>query len=549
MTTSEPQFSDSEPPALDVDFADDPPDSVDDPRTLEEQTQRLFEVALDLLCVAHPSGYFVRVNPSFERVLGYTAEELTSRPIVSFVHPDDREATVEALEQLGAEEDVRGFTNRYICRDGSIVWLEWHSRAYRDDELIYASARNITDLRRARRERERMELKFREAQKLESVALLAGGIAHDFNNLLTTILGNAGLISMQLDPDHSAHERSEAIRRAASTAANLCEQLLAYAGEGQFDIDRSDLSAIVRETDHLLEASVSASAELEYALDDDLPPAELDVTQIRQILMNVVKNASEALEGEKGLIRIETETAHFDRRDFAETYLNEDLEEGEYVTLTISDTGCGMSAEEIERIFAPFYTSKFDGRGLGLAATLGIVRAHDGALQVESTPGEGTTFRFCFPALETNQPFSDDDEFGPVPSIDMETVLVVDDDDRIREYVRDTLESREVGVLGASNAPEAVDLLADYRDEVSAVILDRTLPGDSTASICESLATVDGDVPVVVSSRYGESAAGEEGDAERVDETLPKPFGPEDLLRALHSAVSGSDDEPTDSTR
>jgi len=523
----------------DPEFPDEPPDDLEEARPLEEQTKMLFEVALDLLCVAHPSGYFVRVNPTFERVLGYTTEELTSRPLLEFVHPEDRESTAEALEQLGDRKDLRGFTNRYICKDGSVVWLEWHARAYNHGELIYASARDITDLRRAERERERMELKFREAQKLESVALLAGGIAHDFNNLLTTILGSAGLISMQLEDGHPVRERAEAIRRAASTAADLCEQLLAYAGEGQFDIDKSDVSAIVRETDHLLEASVSSPARIEYDLDDDLPPAELDVTQVRQILMNVVKNASEALGDSSGTIRIETDTADLDRTDFAETYLNDDLDEGTYVTLTVSDTGCGMTAEEIERIFDPFFTSKFEGRGLGLAATLGIVRAHEGALQVDSTPGEGTIFRFCFPALQTNQPFTDDHEEVPVPSLEMETVLAVDDEEGILEYLEDTLESQEIGVLTASNGSEAVELFEAYHEEVSAVVLDLTMPGIPTDEVYRQLRDVDDGVPIVLSSGYRESKVGEDlPDPEQSNaEFLQKPFGPEDLLRSLHGVV------------
>ncbi|MFB6372869.1 MAG: FAD-dependent oxidoreductase, partial [Bradymonadaceae bacterium] len=233
------------PPGADS-SASDRSETLEEP---EQEAKRLFEVALDLLCVADPDGYFLQVNPAFEDVLGYTEDELLSRPIINFVHPDDRERTVAALEQLGRQEDVTGFSNRYICKDGSIVWLEWQARAYSDGERIYASARNITDLKRARRERDRLEVKFQEAQKLESVALLAGGIAHDFNNLLTTILGNTGLILMDLDDDNPLHDRAESIQRSASTAADLCEQLLAYAGKGQFDVQPADLSAIVRETD------------------------------------------------------------------------------------------------------------------------------------------------------------------------------------------------------------------------------------------------------------------------------------------------------------
>lgn len=516
---------------------DAPPEKPDQDRELEQKARRLFEVSIDLLCIAHPSGYFIDVNPAFERVLGYSEETLTSRPIIEFVHPDDRDATREALEQLEENEDVRVFRNRYICEDGSVVWLEWQSRAYRDGERIYASARDVTELRRAEHQREQLELKFREAQKLESVAILAGGIAHDFNNILTTILGNAGLIEMQLADDDPLRGRAEAIRRAASTAADLCEQLLAYAGEGQFDIDLSNLSAIVRETNHLLRAAVDSAADLTVELGADLPPAELDVTQIRQILMNVVNNASEALDGEPGTIRVTTGTRHCDESDFAETYLDDDLEAGEYVTLTVADTGCGMSAEEIERIFDPFYTSKFDGRGLGLAATLGIVRAHEGALRVDSTPGEGTTFEFLFPAVETNQPFTDDDPHDAIPSIEGETILAVDQEAGILSYVRETLESQDLGVLTASSADEAIDIFGDYHDEISAVLLDASLSAAVDPHLVDQLRELTPDLSVVM-SRGCQGDLESDGVTDSEDlETLPKPYGPQGLLRSLHRAM------------
>lgn len=510
-----------------------PSDQLAAMRPRSEWADRLFEVSLDLLCVAHTSGYFIEVNPEFERVLGYTDDELTSRPFVDFVHPEDREDTLLALGKLGSNIDVRGFTNRYICKDGSVVWLEWQARAYEDGELVYGSARNITDLRRAELEREQMELKFREAQKLESVALLAGGIAHDFNNLLTTILGNAGLISMQVDDSDPLQNRAEAIRRAASTAADLCEQLLAYAGEGQFDVERMNLSAIVEDTDHLLEASISKTAALEYELEEELPAAELDATQIRQILMNVVKNASEALGDQSGAITVETGVTECDRSDFHDTYLNDDLEEGTYVYLTISDTGCGMNPEEIERIFDPFYSTKFDGSGLGLAATLGIVRAHEGALEVESEPDQGTSFRFLFPAVQTNQPFTDEPQEEPLPSINAQTLLVIDDEEGIVEYVEKTMESQDVAVLKATEGREALDVFEHYHEEVSVVILDTTLPKFDGAEMTERLRDVDSTVPIILSSGYSREKSSADIPDDQIAGFLRKPYGPADLLRMV----------------
>ncbi len=387
-----------------------------------EEAKRFFELSLDFFCIADTEeGYFLRVNPQFERTLGYTAEELTSRPILEFVHPDDRDKTLEVLESIHeAERNIRQFTNRYICKDGSIIWLEWRSSTYQSGQLTYATARDVTDLKRAREERKQFKQQFEQAQKLESVGILAGGIAHDFNNLLMTILANTGLLESELADEHSAREWVEAIADASHRGAELCDQLLAYAGEGQFEVNESELSSIVSNTDHLLETAVSEHVELEYALDENLPHAQLDTTQIQQILMNVVQNASEAIGDEKGTICIETGRCECERIELAGTYLDDDLEPGTYVYLRIADDGPGMGDEAMEHLFDPFYTTKTTGRGLGLSATLGIVRAHQGALEVESTPGEGAVFNFYFPAIETYRPFDPDNNGNRLVSSDLE---------------------------------------------------------------------------------------------------------------------------------
>jgi PAS domain S-box-containing protein len=385
-----------------------------------EEAKRFFELSLDLLCIADTQeGYFLRVNPQFQRTLGYTADELTSRPIVEFVHPDDHQKTHELLNQIRRDErTVEQFVNRYICKDGSIVWIEWRSSTYQSGQLTYATGRDITDLKRAERERRHFKQQFEQAQKLESVGVLAGGIAHDFNNLLMTILANTGLIESTLDGEHEVHDWVDAISEAAHRGAELCDQLLAYAGEGQFQVEESDLSTIVRGTNHLLQTAVSEGVELVYELEGELPLAQLDTTQIQQILMNVVQNASEAIEADGGgTITVETGTDTCERSDLLDTYLNDELEPGEYVYLRVEDDGIGMSDDELSQLFDPFYTTKETGRGLGLSATLGIVRAHEGAVEVESEPDEGTTFTFYFPTVETTNPFfTDDDEDSPLVS-------------------------------------------------------------------------------------------------------------------------------------
>jgi PAS domain S-box-containing protein len=513
------------------DIVDSPPeDLLDSP---EQEAKRLFEISLDLLCVASPEGYFLQVNPAFERVLGYSEEELTSKPMVEFIHPEDRDRTHEVL-QKSKTDDVAAFTNRYICKDGSTVWLEWKSRSHHSGDLIYASARDITELKHTRLERDRLQTKFQQAQKLESVAILAGGIAHDFNNLLTTVLGNAGLMLMDLEQSNPLRDRIEAIQRAASTAADMCEQLLAYAGKGQFDVEAADLSDIVRETDHLIDATVSASTTVEYDLTEGLPAAELDATQVRQILMNAIQNASEALEDtDRPRIGIATGARDCTSSDFADMYLGEERPDGWYVYLEISDNGCGMTPDEVQRIFDPFFTTKFTGRGLGLAATLGIIRAHDGAVQVDTAPGDGTTFRFYFPARDTLQPFSRENDAVSVPKFDAETILVVDDEKEIRKLVERVLVSQDIGVLKAVDGDDALEAFAHHHEEISAVLLDVRMPGTNTKEVLRHIKDIAPDTPVILSSGYSEESSTEGLTETTCEAFLQKPYGPPQLLRTL----------------
>ncbi|MEQ2006185.1 MAG: PAS domain S-box protein, partial [Limisphaerales bacterium] len=249
----------------------------------------------------------------------------------------------------------------------------------------------------AEQERQRMELKLQETQKLESLGVLAGGIAHDFNNLLTSILGNASLARMDLPPRSPVEHSLEQIEKASLRAADLCRQMLAYAGKGRFVVQPFDLTQLVQDTAHLLQVSVSKKAVLKFDLDAGLPPVLADASQLRQIVMNLVINASEAIGDRSGVIALSTGLVRADRRYLADTHLAGNLPEGDYVFLEVSDTGCGMTPELRARIFEPFFTTKFAGRGLGLAAVLGIVRGHRGALRVYSEPGKGSSFKLLLP--------------------------------------------------------------------------------------------------------------------------------------------------------
>ncbi|MCD6326570.1 histidine kinase, partial [bacterium] len=258
---------------------------------------------------------------------------------------------------------------------------------------VLAAIRDVT-------ERRRLESQMQHAQKLKSLGVLAGGIAHDFNNLLMTILGNADLAMSDLLPSSPARQNIGEVLKASRRAADLCKQMLAYSGKGKFIVRPLDLSVTAKEMSELLRISLSKKATLSFNFSPELPFVMADATQIRQIIMNLVTNASEAIGDQIGAIRLSTDFLECDRSFLDEAYLAADIPEGLYVTLEVSDTGKGMDKETLDKIFDPFFTTKFTGRGLGLAAVLGIVRGHKGTLSVHSGKGRGTTFKILLPAYE-----------------------------------------------------------------------------------------------------------------------------------------------------
>ena len=248
---------------------------------------------------------------------------------------------------------------------------------------------DITDRKRAEQEKLDMERRLLHAQKLESLGILAGGIAHDFNNILAGIMGYADLVKVQLPASEPARKDIDIIKKAVERAAHLTRQMLAYSGKGKFVVEPVSLSRIVKDMRAMLEMSISKKATLNCNLAPNLPMIEADASQIHQIILNLVINASEALGEDSGVITISTDTIHCNGTDYA-VLGGDDLREGHYVRLEVSDTGCGMDEQTLAKIFDPFFTTKFTGRGLGLAAVHGILRGHKGGIRVTSKPGQGT---------------------------------------------------------------------------------------------------------------------------------------------------------------
>ena len=393
---------------------------------------------------------------------------------------------------------VAGFESSARARDGSIVTLLWNANLVEGEAgeptVVEGTVIDVS-------ERQRIEEGLRRAQKLESLGVLAGGIAHDFNNLLMSIMGNTELAKMDLEADSSLNRRLDRIETAAGRAAELSRQMLAYSGKGEFVISRLDLSASARDMAHLFEGAVSKKAEIEYRLDRDLPSVEADEGQIEQILMSLVTNASEALSGAGGKITISTGHRYFTAEDLADTYLDDQLPAGLYVVLEVTDEGSGMEEDIQLKIFDPFFTTKFTGRGLGLAAVLGIVRGHRGAIRIDSTPGRGSTFTLLFPAAPAPPV---DESSGHVNPSGHGLMLVVDDEESVRQIAQDMLETLGYATLTASDGQAGLEMFRRHADEIALVVLDLAMPRMSGEEAFREIRKISPEVRVILASGYDE---------------------------------------------
>jgi len=327
------------------------------------------------------------------------------------------------------------------------------------------------------------------------------------------------------------------IETATSRAAELTSQMLAYSGKGRFTLQAVSLSRLAEQTANLLQAIISKKTDIQFNLQDALPAIEADPAQIRQILMNLIANAAEAIGEAGGIVRISTGVVDADRTYLSSTYFDDDLPAGRYVYLEASDTGCGMSPEILAKIFDPFFSTKFTGRGLGLAAVVGIVRAHRGALKVSSQPGSGSTFRLLFPGTDAAEAVPADGPATVPARQDRGTILVVDDESGMRNLARAILENSGFTVLTAGNGGDAVGIFRRYTAEVAAVVLDLTMPvmdGEETAT---ELRSIRPGIPIVLSSGYSEREVAARFAGQGLVGFLKKPYEPAELVEALRRAI------------
>jgi signal transduction histidine kinase/CheY-like chemotaxis protein len=446
----------------------------------------------------------------------------------------------------GAGQGPQIFTWQARNKSGHIFWIEINTRAAALDGTVCVlmTVRDITERMEAEETQRRLEAQLLQTQKLESLGVLAGGIAHDFNNLLLVILGNLDMANLELPADSPGREYLTEMERASRRAADLCRQMLAYAGKGQTSFQPVNLGRLIKEMGHLMEVSVTKKAALHYQLPGLLPAVNADATQMQQVIMNLIVNASEAMGERNGRITIRAGTQFCDHTYLASTYLGPTLPEGTYVFLDVEDDGCGMGVEMQQKVFDPFFSTKFAGRGLGLATVFGIVRSHHGAIKLDSEPGRGTTFRVLVPALA--EPAEEREETPP-PDQDWRgqgTVLVVDDDEAVRTLSRRALRQMGFNVVSAADGREALSVYraslgSGSTGEIRCVLLDLTMPymdGEQAFRLLRELRT---DLPIVMTSGFSEHEVAPRFQGQLV-RFLQKPYRAADLRKLMRELLDGT---------
>jgi PAS domain S-box-containing protein len=494
----------------------------------EARYQALFSTMEDGVLIVNEEGTYVDVNQSYCDLVKATREQLIGSSFVPFIPPErlpDAQAAFESLKSTGRYEGE--FPLR--ATDGSIVELEWRSIADFVRGLHFCIARDV-------RERNRFQQQMQQTQKLESLGVLAGGIAHDFNNLLVGILGNTSLVIDVLG-EHPVRPMLEDAVQASERAARLTRQLLAYAGKERLTMTVTDVNRLISELTPLLRTSIPKTVYLNLELTPGLPCVEADQVQLQQVAMNMVINGAEAIpEGRPGAVTVHTTTRRLTEEDCARSVIPLQPNGRMYVVLSFSDTGAGIAPEIQRKIFDPFFSTKFAGRGLGLSAVLGIVQAHHGALTLESTPGHGTTFRVLLPVTEAPR-----QEEGGQPAARSHagqgTILVVDDEEFVRNTSGRILESRGYTVMFAVNGQEAIDAVRAH-PEITAVLLDLAMPvmpGDQAAPELRSLRP---ELPILLSSGYPEAEATRRFPAHGITGFLQKPYSAGVLLDKIATLTS-----------
>lgn len=515
----------------------------------ETQAQITRAEEFSLIMVTHISLdlHWLKFPPRLPNLLQTTEHTLSQTPVIDAIHPEDISSFQNQFQKLlTPPNEPITLEVRLLPEPDNVIFTEMNATLVKDKQnrplyfLVYL--RDITERIRAQEENRRLERQVLHSQKLESLGIMAGGIAHDFNNLLSGIIGYVDLAEMQLAENASPATSLQEIREIALRMAALSRQMLAYSGKGNFIIETADLNQVIRDSLSLLKISISKMVKLEVQLSDSPQWIHADISQIHQILLNLLTNASEALGSSPGIITIRTSSKFLEKEDLPNLPWSACLVSGNFHILEVEDNGCGMDEETQKRIFDPFFSTKFAGRGLGLAALQGIIRAHKGAVELQSEPGKGSLFRVFLPASPPPKKESlPQPDFPVPPKIPLPLhALIIEDEDIVKNFLLQSLKKRGITTLTADNGIDGLRLFQESHEEIHLILLDWTMPGLSGLDVLKEIRSTHPHIPIILMSGYSPDDFLQLPPELHPTRFLHKPFSAASLFTEIHLAISKS---------
>jgi two-component system cell cycle sensor histidine kinase/response regulator CckA len=499
-------------------------------KRLSEERDRFFMLSGDLLGILNAKGCILQLNPAWQRTLGHEIEELVKHPLSHWVHPEDQARLASAMRSLADGATSLEFEIRCSSADGSYRWLQWRASSLPRQHLIYATARDVS-------EKKILEAQLLRSQRIESIGTLANGIAHDLNNVLTPIL-MAVEILQDVTTEPRAKKLLNTVQSSAQHGAAMVKQILAFSKGADGEKLPLQVHHLVNQMRDFAHDTFPKSIEIQTRIAPNLWMIKGDSTQLHQVLLNLCVNARDAmLTGGKLCIEVFN-------RELEEPYtrLHLDARCGPYVVISVTDTGSGIPHEIIEKIFEPFFTTKDSGRGtgLGLSTVLGIVKGHEGFLNVYSEPGKGTRFTVYLPALATERQITVQKQDPVRWSGKGECVLVIDDESSFRDITRSILERYNYRVLTASEGSGALALVAQHRGEIALAITDMMMPEMDGATTLKALHKLDPDLRLIATSGMSPPERFQPLEDEMPVPFLLKPYATAKLLQTVHDTLAGT---------
>ncbi|WP_446692524.1 PAS domain-containing protein [Rhizobium populisoli] len=509
-------------------------------QTLEERVaertadrDRMWRLSTDLMLVASFDARIVAINPAWRTSLAWTEEDLTGRSFMDLVHADDREATLAEVGKLGDGATTFLFENRYQAKDGSYRTISW--TAVPDDAFIHAVGRDVTEEREAALALRKSEMALQQAQKMEAIGNLTGGVAHDFNNLLQVVAGNLQLLAIDVAGNEKAERRITNALSGVDRGSKLASQLLAFGRRQALDPRVVNVGRLIRGMDEMIRRTIGEGVEVETIVSGGLWNTLVDPMQIENAVLNLAINARDAMDG-FGKLTIEAGNAYLDE-DYARRH--QEVEPGKYVALSVTDTGSGMSAELIEKVFEPFFSTKPEGKGtgLGLSMVYGFVKQTGGHIKIYSEVGQGTTVRMYLP--RSMQPEDVDVSQNDLPiEGGKETILVAEDDEGVRATVVELLQELGYRVLKAPDASAALTII-DSGVQVDMLFTDVVMPGPMKSSDMARRAKERlPRLAVLFTSGYTENSIVHGGRLDAGVQLLSKPYTREALARKIRHVLN-----------